>query len=138
MVRFRSNVYFATAVGLHTSVTYFYNDWLGIEGNVVSAFAPKIWDREHVKYVGYGVGPKIAWRRARIEPWAHAIVGGVHMLPKVSGHGKNGFELQLGMGVDYHLKRPFSAKFGIDWVPTRLWGQWQNNAQSFVAVVCDF
>jgi hypothetical protein len=114
------------------------NDWLQIEGNVVSAFAPQIWDREHIKYVGYGFGPKIIWRRPTIEPWAHALVGGIHMFPKVSGHGKNGFELQVGMGLDYHINPNFSARVGIDWMPTRLWAQTQNNAQAFVSGVYHF
>jgi len=38
-IRFRSSIFNASAVGLKTSVTYFTNEWFGIEGNVSAAFA---------------------------------------------------------------------------------------------------
>ena len=75
-LRFRSSIFDASAVGVKSSVTYFTNDWFGIEGNISATFAPEIFDREHVKVLVYGGGPKIAWREKKWEPWAHAIIGG--------------------------------------------------------------
>jgi hypothetical protein len=77
-IRFRSSIFNASAVGINSSVTYFTNEWFGIEGNVSTGFAPQIFDREHVKLVVYGAGPKIAWREKKWEPWVHAIFGGSH------------------------------------------------------------
>ena len=38
--RFRSSIYSASAIGTNTSLSYFLNDWLGVEGNVSTFFAP--------------------------------------------------------------------------------------------------
>jgi len=37
-----------------------------------------------------GAGPKIAWRARKLEPWAHVIAGGMHILPQTAGHSQNG------------------------------------------------
>ena len=50
-----------------------------------TGFAPQIFDREHVKLLVYGAGPKIAWREKKWEPWAHLIVGGSHEQPQTAG-----------------------------------------------------
>jgi len=138
LLRFRSSVYYATAVGTDTSVTYFARDWLGVEGKIITAFAPTIYLNEHVKYLSYGAGPKIAWRRHKWEPWAHTIVGGVHIQPQTAGNSTSGFGLQAGGGVDYRILPNLSARVGVDWVGTRMFGQWQNSGQANVDVVLHF
>src|SRR5260370_11261705 len=65
LVRFRSPFYYATAVGVNTSLTYFTNEWFAVEGSLTTAFAPTIYLSEHVKYAGYGAGPTMASRRAK-------------------------------------------------------------------------
>jgi hypothetical protein len=137
LLRFRSPFFYATGVGTNTSVTYFTNEWFGVEGSVNTAFAPTIYQNEHVKYVGYGAGPKIAWRARKWEPWVHTIVGGVHMQPKTA-FGPNGFALQVGGGVDYRIYPHLSARLGTDWVRTHLFGQWQNNGQVNADIVLHF
>jgi opacity protein-like surface antigen len=136
--RFRSSIYSASAVGSNTSLTYFLNDWLGAEGDVNTFFAPTIWNGEHIKLVNYGVGPKITWRRPRWEPWFHGLVGGTHALPQTAGHSQNGFALQAGFGADYRFAPRLSARAELDYVATRLFGQWQNNGQAAVALVFHF
>jgi opacity protein-like surface antigen len=136
--RFRSSIYSASAIGSATSVTYFLNDWLGAEGNANTFFAPAIWNGEHIKLVNYGVGPKITWRRPRWEPWFHALVGGTHALPQTAGHSQNGFGLQAGGGADYRFAPRLSARVELNYVATRLFGQWQNNGQAAVALVFHF
>lgn len=137
LVRFRSSQFYATGVGTNTSVTYFTNAWLGVEGNVNTAFAPTIYQNEHVKYFSYGGGPKIAWRARQLEPWAHTIVGGVHVLPKTV-FGKNAFGLEVGGGVDYRIDPHLSARLEVDWIKTHLFGQWQNSAQANIDIVLHF
>jgi opacity protein-like surface antigen len=139
-VRFRSPVFNASAVGLKTSVTYNTNEWFGIEGNVSGAFAPEIYNREHVKLLVYGAGPKIAWHRyQRWDPWLHAILGGAHEQPQTAGNaGRNSFALQLGGGADYNFNYRFSGRLEGDLVHTGFFGQNQNNFQLTVGVVMHF
>lgn len=136
--RFRSSVYSASAVGTNTSLSYFLNDWLGVEGNVSTFFAPTIWNGEHIKLVNYGAGPRIAWRRPRWEPWLHGLVGGAHALPQTAGHSQNGFSVQLGGGADYRFLPRLSLRLELDYVRTRLFGQWQNNGQAAAGIVFHF
>ena len=138
IVRFRSSYYYATGIGSNTSLTYFTNEWLGVEGNINTGFAPTIYGNEHVKYASYGAGPKVAWRHRQLEPWAHTLVGGAHILPQTAGHSQNGFSLQVGGGVDYRIFPHLSARAELDWVKTHLFGVWQNNAQANVDIVLHF
>jgi opacity protein-like surface antigen len=138
VLRFRSSIYYATAVGTDTSVTYFARDWLGVEGKITTAFAPTIYLKEHVKYFSYGAGPKIAWRRRKWQPWAHTIVGGVHIQPQTAGNSRNGFGVQAGGGVDYRILPRLSVRVGVDWVGTSMFGQWQNSGQANADVVLHF
>ena len=138
LVRFRSPFYYATGVGTNTSVTYFTNEWLGVEGNINTAFAPTIFRNEHVKYLGYGGGPKVAWRRAKWEPWAHALVGGMHILPKLATFSKNGFELQVGGGADYRIYPHLSARIEVDWIKTHVFGVWGNSGSANADIVLHF
>jgi opacity protein-like surface antigen len=136
--RFRSSIYRATAVGTNTSLTYFWNDWLGIEGNISTFFAPTIYQAEHIKLVNYGAGPKITWRQTRYEPFVHLLLGGTHAIPKTAGNSKNGFAMQLGGGVDYRLFPRLSVRGELNYVPSRLFGAWQHNFETAVSGVLHF
>ena len=138
LLRFRSSRFYATGVGTNTSLTYFTSDWLGVEGNINTAFAPGIYLDENVKYVSYGAGPKVAWRARKLEPWAHVIAGGAHILPQTAGASQNGFSLQVGGGADYRIFPHLSARLELDWVKTRFFGEWQNNAQANLDIVLHF
>ena len=138
LVRFRSSRFYATGVGTNTSLTYFTNDWLGVEGNINTSFAPTINHNEHVKYVSYGGGPKVAWRARKVEPWAHVLAGGAHILPQTADAGQNGFGLQVGGGADYRIFPHLSARLEMDWVKTHFFGEWQNNAQANLDIVLHF
>jgi opacity protein-like surface antigen len=137
--RFRSSIYSASAVGTTTSLGYFLSDFLGVEGNVNTFFAPTILQNEHIKLVNYGFGPKFAWRRPRWEPWFHGLFGGTHAFPQTGNHNsQNGFAVQLGGGVDYRLLPRLSARAEVDYVGTKLFGQWQNNGQGTLSLVFHF
>jgi opacity protein-like surface antigen len=138
LVRFRSPYFYATGVGTNTSLTYFTNEWFGVEGNVNTSFAPTIARNEHVKYASYGAGPKIAWRGRILEPWAHAIFGGAHILPQVGDQSQNGFGMQLGGGVDYRIYPHLSARVEVDYIKTHLLGVWENSAQANADIVLHF
>jgi opacity protein-like surface antigen len=136
--RFRSSIYSASGVGTNTNISYFLSDWLGVEGNVSTFFAPAIWNGEHIKLVNYGGGPRIAWRRPQWEPWFHALFGGTHALPQTAGHSQNGLSMQFGGGADYRFAPRLSLRLELDYVRTRLFGQWQNNGQGALGIVFHF
>jgi len=137
-IRFRSSIFNASAVGINSSVTYFTNEWFGIEGNVSTGFAPQIFDREHVKLLVYGAGPKIAWREKKWEPWVHAIFGGSHEEPQTAGNSKNSYVIEAGGGADYRFNPRFSGRLEADWAHTGFFSQSQNNFQLMGGVVFHF
>lgn len=138
-IRFRSSIFNASAVGLKTSVTYNTNEWFGIEGNVSAAFAPEIFDREHVKLLVYGGGPKITWRRyKRWDPWLHGIFGGAHEQPQTVGNSRSTYSIQLGGGADYNFNYRFSGRLEGNYLRTGFFGQGQNNFQLGAGVVLHF
>ena len=138
LVRFRSSLFYATGVGTNTSVTYFTNDWFAVEGAVNTAFAPTIYHNDHVKFFSYGAGPKIAWRARKLEPWAHVMGGGMHILPQTAGHSQNGLAFHIGGGVDYRFYPHLSLRTEVDWIKTRVFGEWGNSAQANLDIVLHF
>ena len=138
-IRFRSSVFNASAVGVKSSVTYFTNEWFGIEGNVSAAFDPgTMFGNEHAKLVVYGAGPKIAWRERRWEPWAHAIFGGSHEQPQTAGHSRNSFAAELGGGADYRVNPRLSGRLEANWIRTNFFSTSQNNFELMGGVVFHF
>ncbi len=125
--RFRSTIFNASAVGFNTSISYYLNNWLGVEGNVMSGFAPEIFDREHVKLLNFTGGPRIAWRQRRWEPWAHGLIGLAHEQPQTAGHSRNAFGVQLGGGADYRINPRLSLRLEGDFLRTLFFSQTQNN-----------
>jgi Outer membrane protein beta-barrel domain len=138
LVRFRSDVYYATGVGSNTAVAYYLNNWLAVEGAISSAFAPSIFQGENIKYLGYGGGPKISLGRSRLEPWLHVLAGGVHLIPQTGLSSKNGFEITGGLGVDYALGPRFAIRLEGDYLRTHIFAAWQNSAQVVAALVIHF
>jgi hypothetical protein len=137
-IRFRSSIFNASTVGIKTSLTYYTNDWFAIEGNISTGYAPDIFEKEHVKLIVYGAGPKIAWRQKRWEPWAHAILGGVHEQPQTAAGGKNGFAVQAGGGADYRYNPRLSFRLEGDYIRTSLFKESQNNFQLAGGIVFHF
>lgn len=136
--RFQSRIVDASLVGLNTTITYFTNDWFALEGNLVTGFAPTIYQNEHVKYFGGAGGIRVGSRRARFEPWAHALVGGAHLQPQTAGHSRNALQAQAGIGLDYRVNARLSLRVEGDWVRTQFFNDAQNNFQGVAAVVFHF
>jgi hypothetical protein len=137
-IRFQSRLIDASLVGLNTTVTYFTNDWFAIEGNLVTGFAPTIYEAEHVKYFGGAGGVRIGTRRARFEPWGHALVGGGHLEPQTAGNSKSTLEVQAGGGCDFRVNARLSLRAEADWMRTQFFTDAQNNFQGVVAIVFHF
>jgi len=138
MLRFRSNVFNATAIGFKTTVTYFLNDWFGVEGDITSAFAPTILQNEHIKLATYGGGVKIAWRQKRWEPWLHGVFGGAHEQPQIADQSRNTYMIQAGGGEDFRWNPRVSFRLEADYVRTAFFNQSQNNFQLAGSIVFHF
>jgi len=136
--RFRSQEFNASALGLNTSLAYYTNDWFAVEGNVSTGFAPELPNGDHVKLLFYGIGPKIAWRQRRWEPWLHVLVGGVHEQPQTAAGGKNAFAVQAGGGADYRINPRLSGRLQADWIHASLFNASQNNFQLTAGIVIHF
>lgn len=136
-VRFRSALFNANLSGLHTSFTYFTKDWLGIEGSVVAAFGSSNFNNESSRLALYTAGPRIAWRRSDLQPWVHALAGGIHVRPQTAS-GINGFALQLGGGADWLFKPLVSFRVESDYIRSQLFSSGQNSFQIGAGVVLHF
>jgi hypothetical protein len=136
--RFRSNLINASMVGENTTLTYFTNDWFAVEGSLLTAFAPTIYDREHVKYFSGAAGIRIGSRRARWEPWGHGEVGVGHLQPQTADNSRNSLTALAGIGVDYRVHSRLSFRIEGDWVYTKFFSQNQNNFQGVAGIVLHF
>jgi hypothetical protein len=69
-VRFQSSLFNARMNGLNATVSYYLRDHLALEGNVTAAFS------EDARYLFYGGGVKVSKGNPKLQPFAHALVGG--------------------------------------------------------------
>jgi hypothetical protein len=138
-VRFRSPVYNVNMHGVNTMLAKYFNDWFGLEGEVTAVFGPLSATGQRTKYLFYGGGPRLAARNVwRIEPWMHAVGGGVHFQPQVAGATQSGFGLVSGGGIDWRWKPRLLIRVEGDWMRTRLFGESQNNFQVVSGLVFNF
>lgn len=136
--RFQSSVFNANEFGVKTTVSYFLNDWLGVEGSLTGAFGGGVAGGHDAKIAVYGGGPKIAWRQKRWEPWLHAIVGGAHEGPQTAVTGRNSSSIQGGGGADYRWNPHLSFRMEGDYVRTGFFHQTQSNFQLAGGAVIHF
>lgn len=136
-VRFGSAPFKANLNGLHTSFTYFRNDWLGFESSVVAAFGSSTLNNEPSHLALYTVGPHFAWRERTWQPWVHALAGGIRISPQTAS-GINGLALQLGGGVDFPFKPLVSLRFESDYLRSQLYSSGQNSFQLGAGFVFHF
>jgi hypothetical protein len=138
LVRFRSSVYYATAVGVNSDVAFFLRPELAVEGSVTTAFAPTIFQNEHIKYLGYDGGARYYFMTGRWQPWVHGLAGGAHILPQTSLGSQNGFEFLVGGGADYSLSPRLAVRAEVDYLRTHVFSQWQNDGQASLSFVFRF
>ena len=136
--RFRSSVFNANEFGIKTTVSYFLNEWLGVEGSFTGAFGGSVGAGQNARTAVYGGGPKFAWRQKRWEPWLHAIFGGAHQGPQTATAGRNSYSMELGGGADYRWNPHVSFRMESDYVRTGFFHQAQNNFLLAGGVVIHF
>lgn len=139
-IHFHSAPFNLNLSGLHTDLTYNFNNWVGAEGNVISAFGGTLFGGERSKYVSYTGGVRINGGPSHrgFTPWAHALVGGVHVNPQTALGSKNSYAVQAGGGVDWVYNTRVSLRGAVDYVRTGLYNQSQNNFQIGLGAVIHF
>jgi hypothetical protein len=138
--RFRAGTLSKGLNGFGASVTYFKNDWFGIEGNVAGLFG-SVTPTFKEKFAFYGAGVHIGARRMeRFQPWAHVLFGGTHLsvTQTVGPSGFNGFGVVTGGGVDLMFRPGLGVRVNGDFVGSRLGGAWQKNFQFGAGIVLNF
>jgi opacity protein-like surface antigen len=138
LVRFDSSRFSANAIGIETSVAYFLNEWLGVEGDFTAAFSPTTISGNNVKLLVYGGGPKVAWRQKRWEPWLHGILGGAHEQPQTVNQSRSSYSIMAGGGADYRWNPHLSFRAEGNYVRTGFFGQSQNNFELSGGAVLHF
>jgi hypothetical protein len=99
-------------LGYNADLTFYLNNWYGIEGTAVAGFGGRAGTPPlnlDAKSVFIGGGPHIVLaNKSKFEPWVHVLVGWEHFrftqTDNKIGLGSNsdvGFE--AGVGVDYHF-----------------------------------
>ena len=82
------------------------------------------------KSVLYGAGVRvIVPREQKVRPWAHVLLGGIHMFPQTA-FSNNGFAAHLGGGADLRLRSWLWLRMEGDYIRSQLYTQGQNNFQN--------
>jgi len=137
--RFQSQAFDSNEYGVKTTVSYFLNDWFGVEGSATAAFgSPPFNNGQDAKILTYGGGPKIAWRQKRWEPWLHAIFGGAHEQPQTPAGSRHTYSIAAGGGADYRWNPRISFRAEADYVHTGFFNQAQHNFQLSGGIVFHF
>jgi Outer membrane protein beta-barrel domain len=103
--------------GWDGSATGYFNRFLGVTGDFGGAYATVDGVSGHIyTYTG---GPVVAFRVGKINPFVHALFGGVHLTGSESGVSvsRTGFTTMFGGGVDYKVIKPISIRvIDVDWL----------------------
>ena len=129
-----------TGLGFETSVTGFFNDQFGIEGNVDGHFknktftfgscaaigcpAPGSFDAKVSTY-NFMAGPHVRFpsENSKVTPFLHALAGGNHSKIRIDFTGtrfddnETDFALKLGGGVDFGVSDRVGLRLSADWNP---------------------
>jgi len=138
-IHFSSRAFDANMVGLNTTLTYYTNTWFALEGSVITGFGSDVFNNDsNAKMFGGAGGIRIGGRRARWEPFGHALVGGAHLQPQTAYGSRNSLLALAGGGVDFRVHSRLSLRGEADWVYTNYFSDTQNNFQIVAGVVFHF
>jgi hypothetical protein len=114
--------------GWNASIAGNLNNWFGVAADFSGAY--KTISGVSVKAHTYTFGPVFSYRaNDRITPFAHVLVGGVHL--SGSGFGlsgsTNGFAIQAGGGADLKINNRFAVRLAqVDWEGFHANGTWSS------------
>jgi hypothetical protein len=119
------------ANGWNASVTGNFKHVLGITGDFSGAY------ENNVKVYTYTVGPVLSARLPVVQPFIHALFGGI---TASNGNSHSGFAMLVGGGIDLGLRKGIGFRIvQADWVSTRFSGDTRNrNARVSTGIVIKF
>jgi len=119
------------ANGWNASLTGNFKHVLGITGDFSGAYR----DNQHV--YTYTVGPVLTARLPVVQPFVHALFGGMAVS---DGSSSNGFAMLVGGGIDVGLRKGIGFRIvQADWVSTHFSGTTRNrNVRASAGIVVKF
>jgi len=89
--------------GFGTTITYNFNKWLGLSGDMGTAFRNVASESE------FSVGPRLMWRGENLNMFVHTLVG-VNVLSPMGAGTSKGVGAVLGGGIDVRVFKPLSIR----------------------------
>jgi hypothetical protein len=119
------------ANGWNASVTGNFKHILGITGDFSGAY------EKNVNIYTYTVGPVLSARLPVVQPFVHALFGGI---TASNGGSRSGFAMLVGGGIDLGLRKGIGFRIvQADWLSTRFSGDTRNrNARVSTGIVIKF
>jgi hypothetical protein len=103
--------------GWDASATYYFGKFIGVQGDFGGSYATIGGVSTHV--YTYSGGPVVAFRHGPINPFVHAVFGGIDLGGSESGVSvsRTGFTTMVGGGVDVKVAHHLSVRpIGVDWL----------------------
>jgi len=103
--------------GWNAAATGYFNKYFGVTGDFSGNYKTISGVSGHVyTYTG---GPVVAYREGKINPYVHALFGGIRLTGSALGSSAsiNGFTMAFGGGVDYQVHKHVSVRpIQADWI----------------------
>lgn len=123
--------------GLDTSLSYFFTQYVALEGDVTPGFGG--YGKGGAKFAFYGGGVRVARRNGKHwEPWGHVTIGRANVYPQTAFKDTGGLAIQAGGGYDYRVTPRLSFRGEGDWLHSRLYATTQNNVKIVLGFVFNF
>jgi len=124
--------------GFDYGMVYYFNDWLGADGDFMATFGSQAGSSAH--YVWGGGGPRFRWNGPRgLELWGHGLIGYSHFTPQTSFGPQGAFSYEVGGGVDIraHGRRwAYRAEAGM--LASRFFNTYQFSPKVSTGIVFKF
>jgi len=103
--------------GWDASAAFNFAKYLGVEGDFSGSYATI--DGVSFKIYTYSGGPVVSAQAGRIKPFAHVLIGGIHLSGSESSNSVswNGYTVMAGGGLDAKVNRALAVRLvQADWV----------------------
>jgi hypothetical protein len=119
------------ANGWNASLTGNFKHVLGITGDFSGAY------KENLNVHTYTIGPVLTARLPAVQPFVHALFGGI---TASNGESSTGFAMMVGGGIDVGLRKGIGFRIAqADWLSTRFSGNTRNrNVRASAGIVLKF
>ena len=119
------------AQGWNASVTGNFKHVLGITGDFSGTY------KDNIHAYTYAVGPVLSARLPVVQPFIHALFGGMTL---GNGTARTGFAIMAGGGLDLGMRKGIGFRVAqVDWVSTTFSGNTRNrNVRASAGLVVKF